>query len=413
MVVHQLIPLADTAVICDVNRDNAEKARDRIAAEGGGHPEIVKDYREVLDRDDIDIVGNATPDHWHTKINVEACLAGKDVYAEKPITLTVDEGKVLRSVVQRTGRIVQVGAQQRSFQNFEACCRMVRHGHLGRLKRVGVLIPFSQGNKGGPYRESAVPASVDWDLFTGPAVMHPYMEERLRFRRFFDYSGGLVTDWGHHHMDIAHWGMGMEESGPLSIEARGYFPHAGRQDYPTNTDCFAARMEYPDGLELWFLNAWDRRFKQSIAEGYPPSAEAERIHAGVPEEFRDTEANGVLFTGEKGSLLVNRSGLFGDAAATLETQPDAKIARSGRQQALLNHMANFIDCVDSREKPISDVATQHRSVAPCHLANISMRLGRKLDWDPLRERFPNDAEASKWLKREPREGYGIDLWPEG
>lgn len=330
MVVHQLIPLADTTIICDVNRERAEEARERIAEEGGGRPEIVKDYRDVLDRDDID---NATPDHWHTKINIEACLAGKDVYANKSITLTVDEGKVLRSVVKRTGRVVQVGAQQRSFQNFEARCRIVWHGHLGRLKRVGVLIPFSQGNRGGPYEEKTVPANLDWDLFTGPAVMRPFMEEQLKFRRFFDYSGGLVTDWGHHHMDIAHWGMGMEESGPRSVQARGYFPHAGRQDYPTNTDRFATRMEYHDGLELWFLNAWDRRFKESVEEGYPPRAEVERIHADVPREFHETEANGVLFIGEKGSLLVNRSGLFGDAAATLETKADPKRTVAGAAES--------------------------------------------------------------------------------
>lgn len=371
----------DIVAIADVDRHVREQAR----ASFGSTPAIFEDYRKLLDRKDVDVVTIGTPDHWHAKMVIDACLAGKDVYVEKPLTLTVDEGKALVRVVQKTGRVVQVGSWQRSDHRFRLACELVRQGRIGALKRVEVIL--GKNVAGGPFPIADPPRYLNWDLWLGQAPAVPYIEERCHytFRWWYEYSGGQMTDWGAHHMDIAQWGIGAERSGPVEIEGKAEFPHV-----PNGYNValkFSARLHYANGVELT-----------------------------VADEGR----NGILFEGDAGRLFVNRGTITGKPLENLRDAPLdrehfqlyardnlSRPPRVGKLDAIKNHMGNFFDCVRDRATPISDIVSQHRSATVCHLANISMRLGRKLAWDPVQEQFPGDAEANRWLSRQQRSPFEV------
>ncbi|HEV3340813.1 MAG TPA: Gfo/Idh/MocA family oxidoreductase, partial [Pirellulales bacterium] len=207
----------DIVAVCDVDRTHAERARERF----GGKADIFDDYRKLLERKDVEAVTIGTPDHWHTAVALAALRAGKDVYCEKPLTLTIDEGKLLVKAVEETGRVFQVGTQQRSDARFRQACELVRNGRLGKLSKVTVSLPKST-KVGGPFATTAAPETLDWQRWQGQAPAHEYSPERCHhdFRWWYEYSGGIMTDWGAHHMDIAHWALGAEQSGPLTIEAK-------------------------------------------------------------------------------------------------------------------------------------------------------------------------------------------------
>ncbi len=371
----------DLVAIADVDRDIAEKAREQF----GGKAELYEDYRRLLERPDIDIVLIGTPDHWHTQMVLDACRAGKDVYCEKPLTLTIDEGKLMTRVVEETGRVVQVGSWERSDANFRLACEMVRQGRLGKLQKIGVTL--GKNKTGGPFPTATVPAHFNWDLWQGQTPDVPYIAERSHytFRWWYEYSGGQMTDWGAHHVDIAQWAAGMQNSGPVEIDGRADFPNVP-DGYNVAVN-YSARFKYADGVEL---------------------------------EVLDEGRNGVMFEGERGRIFANRGTVAGVAVDELKDEPLereqfvlydhdnlTRPPRSGKLDAIINHMGNFFDCVRSREQPISDVQSQHRSVSVCHLANISMRLGRKLHWNPESEQFVADDEANTWLRREQRKGFEI------
>lgn len=371
----------DIVAIADVDRHVREQAR----ASFGSTPAIFEDYRKLLDRKDVDVVTIGTPDHWHARMVIDACLAGKDVYVEKPLTLTVDEGKALVRVVQKTGRVVQVGSWQRSDHRFRLACELVRQGRIGKLKRVEVIL--GKNATGGPFPVADPPRHLNWDLWLGQAPAVPYIEERCHytFRWWYEYSGGQMTDWGAHHMDIAQWGIGAERSGPVEIDGKAEFPNV-----PNGYNValkFSARLRYANGVELV-----------------------------VDDEGR----NGILFEGEEGRVFVNRGTISGKPLENLRDAPLereqfqlyahdnlSRPPRVGKLDAIKNHMGNFFDCVRNRATPISDIVSQHRSATACHLANISMRLGRKLVWDPVQEQFPGDAEANQWLSRTQRPPYEV------
>ncbi len=371
----------DLVAIADVDREIAEKAREQF----GGKAELYEDYRRLLERPDLDVILIGTPDHWHTQMVIDACRAGKDVYCEKPLTLTIDEGKLMTRVVEETGRVVQVGSWQRSDANFRLACEMVRQGRIGKLQKVGVTL--GKNKTGGPFSTASVPNHFNWELWQGQTPDVPYIPERTHytFRWWYEYSGGQMTDWGAHHVDIAQWGAGMQDSGPVEIDGRADFP-----DVPNGYNVavnYSARFRYADGVEL---------------------------------EILDEGRNGVMFEGEGGRIFANRGTVAGVAVDQLQDEPLEREdyvlyehdnldrpARSGKLDAIVNHMGNFFDCVRSRQQPISDVHSQHRSVSVCHLANISMRLGRKLRWDPDAERFIGDDEANGWLSRQQRKGFEI------
>jgi predicted dehydrogenase len=384
VVAQKALEYGDVVAICDVDRQIAEKARDE---DFPGKTNLYENYRDLLARDDIDVVTIGTPDHWHTAMVVDACRAGKDIYCEKPLTLTIDEGKHLVRVVKETGRIVQVGTWQRSDHRFRLACELVAQGRIGELRNVTVVL--GKNKSGGPFQPESPPPHLNWDLWQGQTPDVPYIKERCHytFRWWYEYSGGQMTDWGAHHLDIAQWGMGTQHTGPVEIEGRANFPDV-TNGYNVALD-FAARYRYSNGLTL---------------------------------EVLDDGRNGVMFEGTAGRIFVNRGTVSGKPVEDLAQKPLPREQfklythdnldrpeRTGKLDAIVNHMGNFYDCLQSREQPVSDVASQHRSVSVCHLGNIAMRLGRKLRWDPDAEKFPDDAEANTWLAREQRKGFELPV----
>lgn len=404
-IAHLAARFGDIVAVCDVDLRQAEKAREAF----DGKPEIFQDYRRVLDRQDIDVVINATPDHWHTAINIAACKAGKDVYTEKPLTLTIDEGKLLCQTVEKTKRIVQVGTQQRSEKPFQTAVELVRNGRIGRLKQVWVAVPNYSTN-GGPFPAQPVPKSLDWDMYQGQAPVHNYCQQRthLSYRWWYEYAGGIITDWGNHHMDIAHWGMDCETTGPGSIEARGLFPNQGKPDCFNTPDRFFSRMVYPNDVTLLYFSALnDHRTCGEVAQHVPTTDKqiAWLFGKDIPEEIKSYSRNGVLFLGEEGRVFVNRGGIYGKVAEELAKNPLPEDA--WRAKPSTDHMANFFECVTSREEPISPVRIQHRTITACHLTNISLRLERPLLWDPNIQQIVGDDEANAWQRRKQRSPYVV------
>jgi predicted dehydrogenase len=364
----------DVVAVCDVDRQHAERARQQF----GGKAEIYGDYRKLLERKDIDAVTIGTPDHWHTTIALAAIRAGKDVYCEKPLTLTIDEGKLLVKAVAETQRVFQVGTQQRSDARFRQACELVRNGRLGKLQQVTVSLPKST-KVGGPFETKPVPDGLDWQQWQGQAPEHDYTPERCHhdFRWWYEYSGGIMTDWGAHHMDIAHWAMGIDRGGPISIEGKMSDAERNRMNDARQSNSFNTPAEFT----VEFLYPHDVRLQVVLGD------------------------EGVLFEGDQGRLYVNRGRITGKPVEELAKRPlpaDAvKLYESN------DHMGNFFDCIKSRKTPISDVESQHRSVSACHLANISLRLGRKLTWDAAQELFVGDDEANAMLSRPQRSPYKV------
>ncbi|MCA9230730.1 MAG: Gfo/Idh/MocA family oxidoreductase [Planctomycetales bacterium] len=395
----------DVVAICDVDLQHAEAAK----AAFGGTAAVTQDYRQLLDRQDVDVIINGTPDHWHTKINVDACLAGKDVYTEKPLTLTIDEGKILRRVVAETGRVVQTGTQQRSAKQFQTAVELVRNGRIGKLQQVWVALPW-YSTKGGPFAATAPPDSLDWNRYQGQAPEREYCAQRTHkvFRWWYMYAGGIITDWGNHHVDIAQWGMDRELSGPTTIDARGIFPNAGRADCFDTPDRFFCRMHYADGPELLYFSAVNDKQVYGTEEGEPTPAEQLEWLFGreCPDEIKTYDRNGIMFIGDAGRVFVNRSGVHGKAVEELADNPLPSDAWRARPSD--DHMGNFFQCVKTRAEPVAPVRVEHRTVTVCHLTNLSIRLGRPLTWDPAEEQFVGDDEANGWLAREQREGYEIE-----
>lgn len=363
---------------CDVDRHVREQAR----ASFGSTPFISEDYRDVLQRKDVDLVIIGTPDHWHSKILIDACRAGKDVYCEKPLTLTIDEGKRLREVVKATGRVVQVGSWQRSDSRFRLAVEMVRQGRIGKLQEVEVIL--GKNEQGGPFQTSPPPKHLNWNLWQGQTPEVPYIAERSHytFRWWLEYSGGQMTDWGAHHIDIAQWAI---DSYPVSIEGTAVYPDADGSSYNVPRD-YRVRYRYANDVVMTIL---------------------------------DNGRNGITFTGSEGKIFVNRGTIAGSPIDELANKPLLREQfqlyqdnldrpeRAGKLDAIINHMGNFFDCAASRKTPISDIESQHRSVSTCHLGNIALRLGRTLSWDPDKEEFVGDSEANALLSRPQRDGFEV------
>jgi predicted dehydrogenase len=368
----------DIVAIADVDRHVREQAR----ASFGSTPRIFEDYREMLDREDVDVVLIGAPDHWHAKMLIDAVRSGKHVYCEKPLTLTIDEGRVLRDTVGHSNRVVQVGTWQRSDSRFRLAVELVRQGRLGRLQKV--TCTTNKNPTGGPFDTAPVPSHFNWDLWQGQTPDVPYIPERSHytFRWWYEYSGGKMTDWGAHHIDIAQWAI---DSLPVEIDGKATLPTV-ENGYNVAKD-FSATIKYANGVEL---------------------------------KVADEGRRGILFEGDKGRIFVNRGSVTGVPVDKLETAPLPREEftaydfdnlerpeRAGKLDAIINHMGNFFDCIESGRQTISDLESQHRSVSTCHLANISMRLGRPLAWDHEREVFVDDAEADTYLRREQRRGFEV------
>lgn len=410
----------DIVALCDVNtlkiNDVRTQLGDRVKANVGTY----QDYRKLLDRNDIDVIIQATTDHWHTKINLDALRSGRDVYGEKPFSLTIEEGKLLRKVVHETGRVFQLGTQQRSAKQvmdggphprpFQEAVELVRNGRIGKLKQVWVAIPFLS-MKGGPFEPQSCPDCLDWDLFQGQSPNRPYTARRYHpFRGWFDYCGSMAADWGNHHMDIAHWGMDVENTGPISVEGRGIWPNEGQPVCFDVPDRFFSRLMYANGIEILFFTSLAARFNYGWPVEPHTTLSQEQLDwlfgKDVSDEVKTCDRNGVMFIGEKGRIFVNRANVYGKAAEDLAGNPLP--ADAWRVRPSENHMKNFFDCVKSRETPVASAEIGHRSLTPCQLTVISMRLGgRKLQWNPDKEEIVGDSEAQAMQSREQRNPYAI------
>jgi len=374
--------------VCDVDFKRAEDASD------GGKRAVYQDYRKLLDRQDIDAVTITTPDHWHVKIAIDALRAGKDVLLAKPATLTIDEGKQLWKVTQEESkRIIGINTQQRSDGRFLKAVAMCQLGRIGKIHRVTCAI--GDGPSGGPFGKQKPPPELDWNLWLGPSPKVDYRPQRCHgnFRWWYEYSGGKLTDWGAHHVDIAQWAIGMDHSGPTSVEVvSGKLPVPFENGYPTVDDCFNTPTTFH--VKCLFEN-------------------------GVEMIIRHDTDNGILFEGEKGRFFVNRGKLVGTPTEWLEDDPipEEVITRLHGGKPLFeapnpwtSQIANFVQCLKDRSTPVSDVYTNHRGLSTCHLANIAIRLGReKITWDPKTEQIVGDDEANVFLSRPQREGYEISV----
>ena len=384
----------DIVAFCDVDRSHAEGLRKSLKAPKAA---IYEDYRKLLDRKDIDVVTISTPDHWHARIAIAAMKAGKDLYCQKPLTLTIDEGRKILAVLKETGRVFQVGTQQRSENGemFLKAVALAQTGRLGKIERVTCAIGGAPA--GGPFQKTTPPAGLNWELWLGQTPVVDYIKERChgQFRWWYEYSGGKLTDWGAHHVDIAQWAIGMDHSGPVAIEpASVAFPQPLKNGLPTKDDCFntatqfLVKARYANGVELRIVDGRGQRLWNNA---------------------RGTD-NGLLIEGEKGKIFVNRSILVGDAVDDLKTNPlpEDVLTKLRKGKPSNSHMGNFMACVKDRSMPNSDVASHHRTITVCHLANIAMRLGRKLVWDPATEQIVGDEEANAWQKRARRKGFEVD-----
>ena len=379
--------------VCDVNRESAgywegkvggrEPARRLVEGHYGKDKpsgtyrgcKAYVDYQEILGRGDIDAVEVCTPDHWHAIPVIEACRAKKDIYCQKPLALTIAEGRAMSYAVTRHTVVFQTGSQQRSDPIFRRACELVRNGRIGKLRKVLVGLPGGRpdlARTGDRKDPQPVPEGFEYDRWLGPAPAAPYAPARchVNFRWRFDYSGGQVTDWGGHHPDIAQWGMGTEMTGPVEIRnGKGVFP--------------------PD--KLW--NTATEFSFEAVYEG------------GVTMLVSNTEKMGVTFVGSEGTVYANRGKYETDPASLKDTKigPDEVHLYESD-----DHFRNFIDCVVSRGPTAAPVEVAHRSITVCHLGNIAMRLGReRLRWDPRTERVVGDDEANAMLSRPYRDPWKL------
>ena len=355
---------ADVVAICDVDSKVAAAAVD-IVSEKGPTPKVYGDYRQLLEDKGIDAVVITTPDHWHALMTIDACKAGKDVYCEKPLSLAIAEGRRMVNAAREHKRIVQTGSQQRSSPEFRKACMLVRNGFIGDVTDVMVGIPGP--NHPGPIGPvEMVSSELNYEMWLGPAPLKPYHSKRVHynFRFWWDYSGGQMTNFGAHHLDIAQWGLGRDNTGPVSAEGTAEF---NPQMVHEVTEKCRIIYEYSLGVKMTLGQG-----QQDIAEG-------------------------TTFIGTKGRVAVSRGKLTTEPAelanASLDSAELTQLYRSD------DHTKNFLDCMRTRELPICDVEIGHRSATVCHLGNLVARLGRPVKWDPETETFPGDAEAQAMTDR--------------
>lgn len=374
---------ANIVAVCDVDSRRAGEASTQF-----GGAKVFSDFRRLLEQKDLHAIINGTPDHWHTFINIAALRAGKDVYGEKPLTLTIDEGRRLVHEVRKSKGILQTGSQQRSDARFRLACELVRNGRIGTLRHVTVILPA--GLHGGPFAAAPVPAELDWDTWQGQARAADFVPERshLKFRYWLDYSGGTMTDWGAHHHDIALWGMGLDRSGPISIEGKQRIEEIpGGYDAPSQ---YRIDYIYQNGVTQTTESTLRHRFDGSVARDQPE---------GLPE-------HGVRFEGSDGWIFVSRGKIEASRKELLE---EPLTSRNVELYVSNDHMGNFFDCIRARKQPICDAEIGHRSASVCHLGVLAVRLGRKLKWNPEQEQFADDAEANSYVARKQRPPFTYEM----
>jgi len=377
----------DIVAVCDVDARHAERARNDEKI-GKGKAEMYGDYRKLLERPDIDVVSIVTPDHWHVKIAIEALEAGKHVFCQKPLTLTIEENKLIRAACEKHPELqFFIGTQQRSDRGrFLRAVNMVHKGLLGTIKKVTVGINGSP--TGGPFPVAEVPKELDWEMWLGQAPEVDYRQKRChyQFRWWYEYSGGKFTDWGAHHVDIAQWALGVDKQGkgPVTIDGTdAKHPVPFKDGYPERDDSyntsndFAILCTFPDGVEMTVTSRGD---------------------------------NGITFEGEKGKIFVNRGKITGTPIEEnwdkdQYTEEDVVALYKGKPPE--GHKNNFYRCIREGGLPLSDAFSHLIAMNTCHLAAIAARLGRTITWDPAAEVITGDDQAQAMTARTPRTGYEI------
>lgn len=372
-------PLARVVAVCDLDTKRLAAAKDKVVAhyKKGGDQQVevamYRDHREVLARADIDAVVVSVPDHWHAQIAVEAVLAGKDVYVQKPMTYTIAESIALRNATRAKKRVLQVGSQLRSTEPFRRVTELVRNGAIGKVHTVKISVGLDKPSGRAPTPE-AVPATLDYQRWLGPAPEQPYMEGRVHPQTSYDRPGwittedfglGMITNWGTHALDLAQWGMGLELSGPTSIAARAEFMQGDQWNVHTG---YHAELSYATGARLVLDHTFD---------------------------------NGIRFEGDGGWLFCSR---IKDQVTASDPAILATVLPTNAQRWMpsSDHYANWLQCVLDRRDPVAPVDQGARTLTTCVATWIGMKLGRKLTWDPLAERFVGDDQANALCSRTPR-----------
>jgi predicted dehydrogenase len=381
--------------LCDVDESHLETTGDKVEKQFDKRPKTSKDFHAVIDDKEIDAVIIATPDHWHAIPFVYACMAGKDVYCEKPISHNILEGRAMVSAARRYKRVTQIGTQQRSGEHFRKACELVRAGKLGRvsLTKTWNLANESPGGMGKPEDQESAPSGVDYDRWLGPAPKRKFNPLRFHgsFRWFFDYAAGMIGDWNVHLQDIIHWGM--DVTAPKSVHASG--GKFALDDIRDTPDTMVVTYEF-EGPKGPFLQVYEMRKGNARGIGGDPG-------------------HGMQFHGTDATLYVDRGGFEvypeseGQGSDKKERAPAVK---SGGSYQHWPHVQNFLACVRSRAKCTSDIETGHTSTVVCHLGNISLKVGRKIYWNAKFERVVDskgrsDDEANAYLEREYRRGYEL------
>jgi predicted dehydrogenase len=351
--------------VCDVDDNHAAEAKKKVDQKNGNTDcATTRDFRQVVERKDIDAIMTATPDQWHALIGIAAAKAGKHVHSQKPLGYSIPEGRAIVNAVKKYGIVWQTGSQQRSDAKFRLACELVRNGAIGKVTTVKVGLPNKNSVNRADRTFKDPPASFDYNMWLGPAPEAPYCDARCHwnFRWISDYAGGQITDWAGHHCDIAQWAMGTELTGPVEIEGTGKWP----------TDPLFNTVE-----EYQFFCKYKEGFTMDVAGKYP---------------------NGVRFEGDKGWLFVTRGQINADPKSILETKfgpNDIRLYKSD------DHQRNFLDCIKTKKECIASPEIAHHSIAVGHLGLIAIKLGRKVQWDPQKEQFINDSEADKLLQPRP------------
>ena len=374
-------PRTAAICICDVWKKRAVE----VAASHNLSPEqTCQDFRKVIERKDVDAIITATPEHWRGHICVSAALAGKHLYVEKPVTLTIDDGKRIRAAVRKTGIKFQCGSMQRSHHINDLACRFIREGHLGAIKEIYAAnyeSPWLYGMSADP-----IPEDLDWNQWCGPVEPTAFNKELFIPRgkpgwlSFRDFSGGEMTGWGTHGFDQIQCALGMDDTGPVEILVDGDKLVPPIYDKPTDkgvgdTICSSPKLAY--------------RFANGIT-----------VHLTQDVQWSSGDRGGATFYGEKGKVVISRSKMTSDPAELAEDY-----LKANADHRLPSHETDWVNCIYDGKTPIGEMETGLRTAGICHILNIARYVGRSLKWDPVREEFAGDAEANTWLRREQRKGF--------
>ncbi|MDX1284525.1 MAG: Gfo/Idh/MocA family oxidoreductase [Draconibacterium sp.] len=366
--------------LCDVDKRQWDKAQEILKREGFNDVRNYVDYRELLEKEELDAVHTALPDHWHAIPTIEAAKKGLDIYGQKPLARSIQESRAIVDAVEKYNIVWQTGSQQRSGGQFHRACELVRNGVIGEVKYVEVGLP-NGGHKGGQPKPMPVPEGVDWDMWLGPAPKVPYRGVlHWDWRWSMDYSGGQLTDWAGHHIDIAKWGLGLERTGPVKIEAEG---ERRKNDIFNVPYAYEIECEYENGVEMRIAN--QKKFEKRKGKGW-----------GKDKKQKDRIGMGAVWFGDEGWIHVNRAGIWAENPKVLDvrfTDNDIRLYRSR------NHHQNFIECVRSRKETVAPAEIGHRSISVALLGEIAMAVDKKLEWDPKAERFTNNEKANDLLLR--------------